>query len=295
MSPRPAGRHRVSVAVVSTHGVGALRSTLHRIRETTDGDVEMVVLAAQHYEDVVGYMARHYLRGDVSALALEADGRALTHCGIDTAFQLVNGDIVVRVRDDLLYTAGWLDAAVGALEADREIGMLGLVRDDEPRRRGRPPKARAPEDVDEIDPRAFAMTAEILREHAAEMRGERCDEGCRFQDRLRRLGYHIAYLPGQLRSGTAPVAGPAGGALEADLAYHPGEHEAISRLRQSYQLGEQVLSPCLACGEEEFEVLAAQIDFCESHAVPIGYTYTLRCATCRRLVFEEDHQFRCPD
>ena len=33
----------VSIAVVSTHGVGALRTTLHRLRETIDFDVERSV------------------------------------------------------------------------------------------------------------------------------------------------------------------------------------------------------------------------------------------------------------
>ena len=41
-------RAAVSVAVVSTHGVGALRTTLHRLHETTGHSVEVVVLAAQH-------------------------------------------------------------------------------------------------------------------------------------------------------------------------------------------------------------------------------------------------------
>jgi hypothetical protein len=283
------------VAIVSTHGVGPLRSTLHRIRETTDREVEIVILAAQHCEDVVEYITRHYLRGDVSAIALEASEREMAHCGIDTAFQVSHGDILVRVQDDLLFSPGWLDAAATAIEGDRKIGMLGLIRDDEPRRRGRPPKARAPEDVDEVDLRAFAVGNEVLREHLAEMRGERCNEGCRFQDRLRRRGYRVAYLPGQVKSGGRQLRSPSGSELEADLAFHPGQREAMAHLRQSYQLGEQVLRACPSCDEEEFEVLAAQIDFCEPHAVPVGYTYTLRCGTCQRLAFEEDHQFRCPD
>ena len=68
----------------------------------------------------------------------------------------------------------------------------------------------------------------------------------------------------------------------------------MTRLQQSYRLGEEVLTPCAACDDEEFEVLAAQIDFCAAHDVPVGYTYTLRCAGCHALRFEEDHQFRCP-
>lgn len=284
----------VSVAVVSTHGVGALRTTLHRLRETTEHDVEVVVLAAQHHDDVVADIMRRYLRGDVSAIALEASEREIAHCGIDTAFQMSGGEILVRVQDDLAFSPGWLDAVVGAMQANPDIGMLGLVLDDEPRRRGRPPKVRPPEEVDHVDLRAFAVTQTVLREHVSVLKGDRCADGCRFQHRLRQLGYRIAYLPGQLAVGGRPAVGPSGAELEADLAFHPGEREALARLRQSYQLGEEILTPCAACDEEEFEVLAAQIDFCEGHDVPVGYTYTLRCTGCHTLRFEEDHQFRCP-
>ncbi len=294
MSDTVANGHSVSIAVVSTHGVGPLRTTLHRIRETTDREIEVIILAAQHYEDVVGYITRHYLRGDVSAIALEASEREMAHCGVDTAFQMSSGDILVRIQDDLLLTPGWLDAAVAALEADPGIGMLGLVRDGESRRRGRPPKAPPPEDVDEVDLRAFAIAHDVLREHLGEMRGERCTEGCRFQQELRRQGYRIAYLPGQVKWGGRPMAVSTGGELEADVPFHPGEREAMAALRQSYRLGEEVLQSCLSCDEEEFEVLAAEIALCEAHGVPVGFTYTLRCATCHCLVFEEDHQFRCP-
>ncbi len=287
-------RATVSVAVVSTHGVGALRATLHRLHDTAGDGVEVVVLAAQHADDVVAYITRHYLSGDVSAIALEASEREMAHCGIDTAFQMSGGEILVRVQDDLAFAPGWLDAVVGALRADPDIGMLGLVLDDEPRRRGRPPKVRLPEDVDRVDLRAFAVTQPVLRQHLSELQGDRCADGCRFQRRLRQLGYRIAYLPGQLAVGEHPAAGPSGAELEADLAFHPGEREAMARLRQSYRLGEEVLTPCAVCDDEEFEVLAAQIDFCEAHDVPVGFTYTLRCTGCRGLRFEEDHQFRCP-
>ena len=287
----------VSIAVVSTHGVGALRTTLHRLRETIDFDVEIVVLAAQHREDVVSYVTRHYLRGDVSAIALEAGTaeREMAHCGLDTAFQMSSGEILVRLQDDLAFAPGWLNVVTSALRSNPDIGMLGLIATDEPRRRGRPPKVRPPEEVDRVDLRAFAMTQIALREHLSELKGEPCTDGCRFQQRLRELGYRIAFLPGQLASGECPVALASGAELEADLAFHPGEREAMAGLQQSYRLGDEVLTPCAVCDEEEFEVLGAQIDFCETHGVALGYSYTLRCSGCHTLCVEEDHQFRCQD
>jgi len=293
---------RVSVAVVSTHGVPALRATLHRLREDCEADVEVIVLAAQHHDDVVDYLSRHYLRGDLAAIALEAGEREVAHCGIDTAFQLSSGEIVVRLQDDLAPSPGWLDTVVSTLCAAPDIGMLGLVAADEPRRRGRPPRQRPPEPVDHVDLRCFAVTHSVLREHARELPGERCADGCRFQQVLLERGYRLAYLPGQVAAGTpltaasgATLAARAAGAeLEADLAFHPGEREAMAGLRQSYGLGDVVLTPCGACDEEEFEVLAVQIDFCKAHDVPLGHTYTLRCTGCHTLRVEEDHEFRCP-
>ena len=37
-----------------------------------------------------------------------------------------------------------------------------------------------------------------------------------------------------------PLVGPSGAELEADLAFHPGEREAMSALHQSYALGDVV-------------------------------------------------------
>ncbi len=285
---------KVSVAVVSTHGLPALRATLHRLREACEADVEVVVLAAQHQDDVVDYLTRHYLSGDLAAIALKAGEREVAHCGIDTAFQLSSGEIVVRLQDDLALSPGWLDAVAFTLRAAPDIGMLGLVAADEPQRRGRPPKRRRPEAVDRVDLRAFAVTHAVLREHARELPGERCADGCRFQRVLQERGYRLAYLPGQVAAGAPLAARAAGAGLEADLAFHPGEREAMAGLRQSYGLGDVVLTPCGACEEDEFEVLAVQIDFCEAHDVPLGHTYTLRCTGCHTLRVEEDHEFRCP-
>jgi hypothetical protein len=264
------------------------------VRETVDREVEIIVLAARHDDGVLDYLMRHYLRGDVAAIALAACETEVAHCGVDMAFGLSSGAIVVRLPDDLQFAPGWLDAVVGVLQADPEIGMLGLVLDDEPPRRGRPPKVRPPHEVERIDTRAFAVTRAVLREHAVELKGAHCASGCRFQDRLQELGFHLAYLPGQLAGQGRSVAGPSGAELEADLAFHPGEREAMSGLRQSYGLGEVVLTPCALCDEEEFEVLAVQIDFCESHGVPIGHTYALRCTGCHALRVEDDREFRCP-
>jgi hypothetical protein len=291
----PAGeRLRASIALVSMHGAQPLRAALHNIRETADQPHDVVILAAQHQDDVVEYIARHYLRGDVAAIGLDTADDGMSHCGLDRAVHFSSGDVLVRVQDDLEFAPGWLGHVLTTLEAHPEIGMLGLLQGQGKRPRGRPPKApRGPEPVDEVDLRAFAVRRDLFGAHESALRGERCAEGCLYQARLPELGYTLALLPGLVKPAAVGVPQVAGDGLEADLPFHAGAAEARSALRQIYQLGEEVLLPCLACGDDEFEVLAAHIEFCEAHGVPIGYTYTLRCAGCGATHDEEDPQFRC--
>ena len=69
---------------------------------------------------------------------------------------------------------------------------------------------------------------------------------------------------------------------------------AMQQMRQVYQLGDDVLITCLACGHDELEVLAARIEFCRQHNSAVGLLYELRCPQCGELHYEEDAQFRCP-
>ena len=65
-------------------------------------------------------------------------------------------------------------------------------------------------------------------------------------------------------------------------------------VEQAYDLGDDVLLTCMACGNNELEVLAARIRFCERHQVATGYWYELRCPECGELHYKDDHQFCCP-
>ena len=286
-----------SIAVVATQGVEALRATLQRVRATVDRPHELIVLADQHSEDVVTYLTRRYLRGDVAAIGLEARGDEIHHCGLDHAFHLASGDVLIRIEDDLVLSPGWFKALIETLAEHDEIGMLGLVQDPEKPRRGRPPKhRRAPEPVDAVDLRAFATRRSLFGEHEAALKGEKCTAGCLFQARLRELGREMAYLPCQVRVAAAPLRTPASGLeFASELPVHDGAGGTIGQLRQVYQLCEEVLLPCMTCGDSELVVLAVQLEFCAAHGIPVGYLYTLRCAACDEIQYEEDHQFRCPD
>jgi hypothetical protein len=292
----PARLPEASIAVVATHGVDALRSTLRRIRETVGGAPEVIVLADQHSEEVVTYLTRHYLRGDVAAIGLEASSDEIHHCGLDHALHLASGGVLIRLDDGLDLKPGWYEATLETLAEFDDIGMLGLVVEHEKPRRGRPPKhRRAPEAVDAVDLRAFATRRDLFGEHEAALRGEKCIAGCRFSTRLRSLGARTAYLPGQVRLEPRPaVCSPSSRDCYSELPAHDGPGQAMSALRQVYQLGEEVLLPCMTCGDNEFEVLAAQIEFCDTHDVPIGFLYTLRCSSCHEVQHEEDYQLRCP-
>ena len=83
-------------------------------------------------------------------------------------------------------------------------------------------------------------------------------------------------------------------AHEAELPGHEGATGALQRLEQAYDLGDDVLLTCMACGGSELEVLAARVIFCEAHGAAIGFWYELRCPECNELHYKDDLQFRCP-
>jgi hypothetical protein len=250
----------------STRGVAALRESLHNLRETTGDGTELVVLAGDGREDVAMYLTRQYLRGRITGYELGPGQSNGGHCGLDKAYHLVRGDYLVRADDDLRFAPGWLEKSVAALEAAPDIGCLGLVQTCEQRRRGRPRKVREqPEPSDGVSRRCFVTRRTLCERHEGELMSEQPTETCLYQSRL-----------------------------ESDLPPHDGATGAMQQLRQAYQLGDDVLVTCLACGNDELEVLAARIEFCRRHNVAVGLLYELRCPHCGELHYEEAPQFRCP-
>jgi hypothetical protein len=285
-----------SIVLFSTRGVAALRSSLHNLWETTGDGTELLVLAGDGREDVAMYLTRQYLRGRISGFGLGSGQSNGGRCGLDWACHLVRGDYLVRAEDDLRFAPGWLEKTVGALEAAPDIGCLGLVQTCEQRRRGRPRKVREqPEPSDTVSTRCFVTRRSLCECGECGLMNEQSVETCLYQSRLKTLGHTLAYLPGQVV--VAERGGDPGGAparLESDLPPHDGATGAMQQVRQAYQLGDDVLITCLACGHDELEVLAARIEFCRRHNAAVGLLYELRCPQCNELHFEEDAQFRCP-
>ena len=288
---------RVGVVVQTSHGVPALRAVLRGLRETVDRPAGIVVFADDPDEMVSTYLVRQYLRGRLDAIQLENGDRHGMHCGLDRAFHMVDGDYLVRVDDTLEFQPGWLERSVEALEADQSIGCLSLVPPtDYHRSRGRPRSVNVePVTVDHLDMRCFVTRRELVSRHECQLLGER-GGSCAFQDYLRGEGRKLAYLPGVVTAldlADVPKAQDAC-AHEADLPAHQGASGAMQRLEQAYDLGDDVLLTCMACGNNELEVLAARIRFCERHGVAIGYWYELRCPECSEVYYKDDFQFSCP-
>jgi len=286
-----------SVVLFSTRGFAALRDSLHNLWETTGDGTELVVLAGDAREDVAMYLTRQYLRGRITGYELGSGQSNGGHCGLDKAYHLVHGDYLVRADDDLCFASGWLEKTVAALEAAPDIGCLGLVQTHEQRRRGRPRKVREqPEPSDAVNTRCFVTRRSLCERHECELMSEQPMETCLYQSRLKTLGHSLAYLPGQVTvvERDATDRGDSQTRLESDLPPHDGATGAMPQVRQAYQLGDDVLITCLACGHDELEVLAARIEFCRRHNVALGLLYELRCPQCNELHYEEDAQFRCP-
>ncbi|HET6475811.1 MAG TPA: glycosyltransferase family A protein [Thermoleophilia bacterium] len=286
------------VVVFTTQGLPELRTALRGLRETIPEDAEFAVAAADPHEQDATYLLRQYLRGRLHALEFDRGGRLGGHCGLDQAYRMVGGDYLARVDDTLAFQPGWLESAIAHLEADESLGCLSLVPpSDYQRGRGRPRTVHIePIEVDHLDMRCFVVARDLVQRDACELMGEQPD-GCRFQEFLRGGGRRLAFLPGMV----APldlVEVPHGFDTyvhEAELPQHEGATGAMQRLEQAYDLGDDVLLTCMACGASELEVLAGRIRSCERHHVAIGYWYELRCPQCGELHYTDDYQFRCPD
>ncbi len=284
------------VVAYVTRGLPELRSVLHGIRDTVPADAQFAVVASGPMDYDATYLLRQHLRGRLHALQFERPGARRRHCGLDRAYQLVEGEYVARVDDTLAFEPGWLERAIAVLRADESLGCLSLVPPvDYHRGRGRPRTVNVePVEVDHLDMRCYVVARELLVRHECERMAEQ--PGCRFQESLRADGRRLAFLPG-LASPLGAVEMPADHdvqVLEDDLPPHEGATGSLQRLEQAYDLGDDVLLTCLSCGGRELEVLAARVRFCERHAVAVGFWYELRCPQCGELHYEDDYQFRCP-
>jgi hypothetical protein len=288
----------VGIVVFTSHGIPALRAALRGIRETVADPWDLAVYANDCSDLVATYLVRQYLRGRIGALELDSGDSGVLHCGLDRVYHLVEGEYLVRVDDTLEFHPGWLERSIEALDADPDIGCLSLVPPpDYHRGRGRPRTLHVePLVVEHLDMRCYVTRRELVAHHDCECMDE--DEGgaCGFQRYLRAHGKKLAYLPGvvtALALSEVPSAQDAC-AHEADLPAHEGASGAMQHLEQAFDLGDDVLLTCMACGSNELEVLAARIRFCEPHQVAIGFWYELRCPECNEVYYKDDYQFSCP-
>ena len=143
--------------------------------------------------------------------------------------------------------------------------------------------------------RCYVTRRELVARHEAALMGDQSGAACRFQAYLAHSGLSLAYLPCLVKALELPDAPSsfAAVAMEAELPMHEGATGAMQRLRRAYDLGDDVLLTCMACGGTELEVLAARVIFCEAHQVAIGFWYELRCPECNELHYKDDLQFGC--
>jgi hypothetical protein len=286
------------VVVFVTQGLPELRVALRGIRETIPEGTEFAVVASNAQDQDATYLLRQHLRGRIDVLDFTGGDRRAEHCGLDQASRMVRGDYLARVDDTLAFKPGWLDLAIGTLEADPTLGCLSLVPPgDYHRGRGRPRTVHVePIEVDHLDMRCFVTRRDQPECVACELVDGPAGV-CRFQERLREGGRRLAFLPG-LVTALDIVEVPRGfdaHVHEADLPPHEGATGAMQRLEQAYRLGDDVLLTCMSCGGSELEVMAARIRTCERHHVAVGFWYELRCPDCGELHYKDDYQFRCPD
>ena len=289
---------RLGVVAFVNRGLPELRTVLRSIRETAPSGARLAVIGVGMGDQDATYLLRQYLRGRIHALEFDHREAHGHHCGLDRSLRLVQGDYIARIDDTLEFRPGWAERAVAALEADPGLGCLSLVPpSDYHRGRGRPRTVNVePVEVDHLDMHCFVVRSELVARHERECMADQSD-GCGLQAALRAEGVRLAFLPGQV-SALPTVEVPReyeSWALEEELPPHEGASGALQRLKQAYQLGDDVLLTCLSCGGTELETIAARIRFCERHQVAVGFWYELRCPECGELLYKDDYQFRCPD
>ena len=119
---------------------------------------DLVVFAHDCPEQVATYLLRQYLRGRITGVRdRDAETTRDTTAASTARTTSSNGDYLVRVDDTLEFQPGWLDRAIGALEADPSIGCLSLVQPpDYHRKRGRPATVHVkPQDCERLDMRCY--------------------------------------------------------------------------------------------------------------------------------------------
>lgn len=292
------GSARVAVALFATHGLVPLRRTLLSLRESDGGAADVLVFAPGAPEMVATYLTRQYMRGHIVGFQLVNRPSDNGHCGLDRVYHATAAEYLVRAEDTLEFEPAWLETVLEAMDGDADIGLLTLTRPAQPRGRGRPPKVRCEvEVVEQADVRAFVTRRELFARHECELMSEQRGDGCPYQRHLKSIRKKVACLPGLVRPLADEVLAPwqdPQEALEAELPAHQGAAGALQHLRQDYQLGDDVLLTCMACGAGTLEVLAARLKFCARHRVAIGFMYELRCPDCGELHFKDDLQLRCP-
>jgi hypothetical protein len=286
----------VSIVLFANNGASSLRAAMRNLRETGGEECQIVVMARECREDVATYLTRQCLRGHIAGFGFDPQGIGRSHCGMDGAFYLTDGRLLVRTQDDLRFAPGWLDKVGDTLSEYQDIGCLGLLPPQAQKRRGRPPKPRSEAEISEsVDWRCFATRRDIFLEHERQLLNELIGWDCPFQKRLKEMGMRLAYLPGQVSVVETGIVAreDAMGLPEGGLPLHGGPLGAMRLLDQVYRVGDEVVLTCMSCGSTELEVLSAQVEFCD-HEVPVGFSYTMRCHECGEIHFEEDVQYQCP-
>jgi len=247
--------------------------------------------------ETAGYLVRQYHRGKIASFGFDAPAERGPHCDIDRVCHLATRTYIARVDDGVSLRPGWLDRAVSVMDALPDVGCVGLIDGGNNHRPGRRHHlGLGTLQSEEIDVSCFVTRRRLVAKHDRRQAAAiETDRMCVFQVCLRKVGFVIAYLPGLVKRGSPGDQRPLHAVAETGaLPLHAPVLANPTKIRQIYELGEDVLFTCPSCGNGVLEVLAAEVEFCAGHCVPIGHTYTLRCDQCGRLQLEEDVQLACP-
>lgn len=285
------------VVVFSRGDLAALRTTLHGVWGETER-MRVVVMRESHDREAADYLFRQYARGRLAGLGVRAVESPESSCGLDRAGSFVGPDMrfIARLADGLELQPGWLARALAVFDETPSLGSLGLLGASR-HTPGRPRRLTlGAVQVDEIETTCFVTRGDLLSRHCLTRPCRGPGTSCAYHEALKEHGLAIGHLQGLVRMAgpSEPRTAPAHTDVVGDTSFHGPPGDEARQPRQAYELGQDVLITCVSCGNDELEVLTAEVEFCAAHGLPVGHTYTMRCPRCGKLQLEEDLQFACP-
>lgn len=118
-----------SLCVLSFNRLAFMADTIEELHAKSQHPFELIVHDDGSTPAVQTVLMEYMLEGKISSLILNPAGHNQGQgTALNRMFNMATGDPIVKLDQDMVYEDGWLRDAVGIMEAEHEIGLLGLFK-----------------------------------------------------------------------------------------------------------------------------------------------------------------------